>query len=135
MRRNALVVLALLASGCLALTTAGARVQVFQASLDQPPAKRMMPDGCRKVSALGEDRFSESQIEGQSDPFRRQRNAAGDSGSNILLVLKQETSPRTNVDCPRAVPINSCPGVSGAWYRVVFESYDCTPDALKALVK
>ena len=67
--------------------------------------------------------------------LRRQRNDVGGSGGNILLVLKQQTSPRTNPECPKGVPIGDCPGLSGAWYRVVFESYDCTPDALRALGK
>lgn len=133
MRSPATVVFALLTCGCLTLTPEGARVQVYQASLDGPPEKRDMPAGCQKLSTLGEDRFSESMIEGQADPYRRQRNTTGGSGGNILLVLMQQTSPRTNPECPKGVPIGDCPGISGAWYKVVFESYDCTPDALKAL--
>ena len=133
MRWPTSVIFALLTCGCLTLTPEGARVKVYQAPFDGPPAKREMPDGCRKVAALGEDRFSESMIEGQADPYRRQRNDVGGSGGNILLVLKQQTSPRTSPECPKGVPIGDCPGLSGAWYRVVFESYDCTPDGLRAL--
>ena len=53
----------------------------------------------------------------------------------VYQALKQQTSPRTNPECPKGVPIGDCPWLSGAWYRVVFESYDCTPDALRALAK
>jgi hypothetical protein len=41
--------------------------------------------------------------------------------------------PRRNVDCPTALRITDCPGSSGAWLQVVFESYACTADALKTL--
>ena len=92
-----------------------------------------MPDGCKKIADLGKDRFSEQMIEGQSDPYRRQRNEAGGGGGNILLVLMHETSARANPECPNGVPIGSCPGVSGAWYEVTFENYTCTPEAVKTL--
>jgi hypothetical protein len=133
MRWPIVVVSVLLMSGCLTLTPEGARVAVYKAPLDGPPAKREMPDGCRKISGLGEDRFSETEIEGQADPYRRQRNTVGGAGGNVLLVLMQQTSPRVSTDCPKGAPIGDCPGYSGASYKVVFESYECTPEALKIL--
>ena len=133
MRRPAAVVFVLLMSGCLALTPEGARVTVYKTPLDVSAASPVMPAGCRKISSLGEDRFSEMEIDGQADPFRRQRNTAGGTGGNILRVVTQQTSPRTSPECPKGVPIGDCPGYSGAWYKVVFENYECTPDALKLL--
>jgi len=133
MRWPTAIVSGLLAYGCVTLTPEGARVAVYKAQLSDPPATREMPAGCRKIGTLGQDRFSELEIEGQSDPYRERRNTVGSSGGNVLLVLMQQTSPRTNPECPNAVPIGDCAPYSGAWYKLVFESYDCTPDALRAL--
>jgi hypothetical protein len=58
----------------------------------------------------------------------------GGSGGNILVVLKQQTSPRTSPECPKGAD-RRLPGTFGCVVRVVFESYDCTPDALRALGK
>jgi len=128
-----MVAFALLTSACVTLTPEGARVAVYKAPLDGPPARREMPDGCRKMATLGEDRFSEQMIEGQADPYRLQRNVVGGAGGNVLLVLMQQTSPRVDPECPKGAPIGDCPGYSGAWYKVVFESYACTPEALRLL--
>src|SRR5262245_17937045 len=133
MRWSKIVFFALLTCGCRTLTPKGAGVAVYQASLDDPPAKREMPDGCRKVATVGEDRLSEATMEGQADPYRRQRNAVGDSGGNVLLVLRQQVTPRNFAECPKGMAIGDCPGHSGAEYKVAFESYECTPEALKAL--
>ena len=32
-----------------------------------------------------------------------------------------------------ASPITDCPPTEGAWYEVVIESYECTPEALRTL--
>jgi hypothetical protein len=135
MRWPAVVVLALVSGSCVTLTPQGAQVAVFRAQLDGPPAARALPDGCQKTGSLGEDRFSEQDLAGQADPYRRQRNAVGAAGGNVLLALMHQTSPRTNPDCPNSVPIRDCAGYSGAWYRVVFETYTCTPEALKLIGK
>ena len=133
MRWSKIAFFALLTCGCLTLTPKGAGVAVYQASLDDPPAKREMPDGCRKVATVGEDQLSEATMEGQADPYRRQRNVVGDAGGNVLLVLRHQVSPRNYAECPKGMAIGDCPGHSGAVYKVTFESYECTPEALKAL--
>jgi hypothetical protein len=75
----------------------------------------------------------ELDLEGQKDPFRRERNAAGVAGANALLVLSQKTIGRRNMECPGSSPITDCPGSFGAWFRVAIETYACTPDALRKL--
>ena len=71
-------------------------------------------------------------MEGQRDPYKAERASAAAAGANALLVLSKVIAPR-NFDCPRALRITDCPGATGAWLQVVFESYACTADALKTL--
>jgi len=92
-----------------------------------------MPDGCRRLSRYPKAWISESDLEGQSHPFAREQNAAAAEGGNVLVVLKKMVSPRTDPDCPNALPIRDCPGRSGARFDVVAESYVCTPDAIRTL--
>jgi hypothetical protein len=61
------------------------------------------------------------------------RNEAASAGANVLLVLSQFTAPRHDFDCPSSSPSTDCPPSEGAWFRVVFESYVSTPDALREL--
>jgi hypothetical protein len=129
------LVLAVLTSGCATLTPDGARVLVYQAPLDGPPAKREMPAGCRLLNATPPVSLSELDLYGQHDPYRKQRNQGAAEGANALLVLTQQISTRRDFECPAALRITDCPGSSGAWFRVAFESYTCTPDALQTLAK
>jgi hypothetical protein len=89
-----------------------------------------MPAGCRLVASKPSIDMTELDMEGQKDPFRVQRNDAGAAGANALLVLSKVSVSRRDSECPNASPITDCPPSFGAWYRVVFESYSCTPDAL-----
>jgi hypothetical protein len=133
MRRSALLLL-IAACGCVTLTPQGKLVTVASASLEQPPALRMMPDGCTQVTlALKDEWMSEQEIEGQADPFRRQRNAAGGSGANVLLVLKRMSRGRRGIDCPNGSSITDCAPYSGAWFSIEFESYQCSTEALRAI--
>jgi len=116
--------------GCVTLTPRGAGVSVYRAPLDGPPSRRNMPGGCRLVASKPPIDMTELDIEGQNDPFRVQRNEAGAAGANALLVLSKVTVSRHDLECPTSSPITDCPPSFGAWYRVVFESYSCTPDAL-----
>jgi hypothetical protein len=120
-------------AGCVTLTPDGAGVAVYRAALDSPPSKRSMPDGCRLLAAKPPVDMTELDMEGQRDPFRAQRNDAGAAGANALLVLSRITVSRRDSECPTASRITDCPPSLGAWYRVVFESYACTPDALTRL--
>ena len=92
-----------------------------------------MPDGCLLLATKPPVDMTELDMEGQRDPFRIQRNDAGAAGGNALLVLSQMTVSRHDSECPGSSPITDCPPSFGAWYRVVFESYACTPEALARL--
>jgi hypothetical protein len=92
-----------------------------------------MPDGCRRLTVSPKDWMSESDIEGQAHPFARQQNASAVEGGNVLLVLREQIRSRHDPECPSASSIRDCPGSSGAWYNVVFESYMCTPEAIRTL--
>lgn len=126
------LLLALIACGCVTLTPEGARVSVYRAPLEAEPSKRTMPEGCRLVSAQPPVSMPELDLEGQKDPFRRERNTEGAAGANALLVLSKMTVSRRS-DCPTSSPITDCPPGFGAWFKVVVESYSCTPDALRIL--
>jgi hypothetical protein len=133
MRRIVLLALLVIASSCATLTPEGARLSVYTASLDVPPARRELPDGCQRLLVLPTDRMSEREMEGQAHPFWRQRNAAGASGANVLLVLKKPAGARNDFECPNSSPITDCLGSSGAWFTVNFEGYRCTPEAILAI--
>lgn len=94
-----------------------------------------MPDGCRRLAASPQETLTELDLEGQKDPLRRYRNAAGAIGANALLVLKRRIVGRHDAECPASSPITDCPPSFGAWFRVVVESYVCTADALDVLSK
>ena len=125
--------LAISACGCVTLTSDGAHVSVYRAPLDGPPSERSMPEGCRLVATKPSVSMTEIDMEGQKDPFRVERNEAGEAGANALLVLSRMTMSRRDPECPNASPITDCPPSVGAWFRVVIESYACTPDALRTL--
>src|SRR5262245_55273073 len=129
------LLLVVLGCGCATLTPEGGRVVVYQAQLDAPPAKREMPDGCRLLDTTPPVSLTELDIYGQDDPYRRQRHQMAAGGANALLVLLQQISTRSDFECPATSRITDCPASSGAWFRVVFEGYACTPDALQTLAK
>jgi hypothetical protein len=124
---------AVLTCGCVTLTRAGAQVGVYRAPLRDPPAERNMPEGCRLLARRSPVSMSELDIEGQKDPFRPARNETAAAGGNTLLVLSRMTISRRDWECPASSAITDCPPSGGAWFRVVLESYACTPDALRHL--
>ena len=121
--------------GCASLTPEGGRVKVYQAPLDQVPAQRPMPSGCRLLSTTPPRSISELDLTGQKDPFRAERNAAAAAGGNALLVLTRMTMSRHDLECPGSSPITDCPPSVGAWYDLQIETYACPPDALRTLTK
>ena len=108
-------------------------VAVFRARLEGPPSGRVMPQGCRAIQTTPPRTMTEVEMEGQRDPYKAERASAAAAGGNALLVLSKVIMPRRNVDCPTALRITDCPGSTGAWLQIVFESYACTADALKTL--
>jgi hypothetical protein len=127
------LLLIILGCSCVTLSHEGAGVSVYQAPLDAPPAKRAMPEGCVRLTTRPPLAMTELEMQGQKDPYRAERNQAGAAGANVLLVLLKQTVARHDFECPGSSPITDCPPSSGAWFRVVFESYACTPDALRVL--
>jgi hypothetical protein len=127
------VPVAFLGCGCVTLTPGGARVSVYRAALDGSPRERRMPEGCRFLAAKPPVSMTELEMEGQNDPYCAARNEAANAEANVLLVLSKFTVPRHDFDCPASSPITDCPPSEGAWFRVVFESYVCTPEALREL--
>ncbi len=92
-----------------------------------------MPGGCRLLSAYPAVDMSERAMTAVHDPYLVERNRAGQGGANALLVRSRQIVPRSDFNCPAAAPISDCPPSEGAWYRVVFEDYACSPAALRAL--
>ena len=132
--RGGVLVLAVLAAGCApALTSQGAGVSVFLVKMDDARRPSAMPEGCRLLATRPPVSMTEADIAVQKDPYRRARNEAGEAGANALLVRSRVTALRRTANCPVASPITDCPGSSGAWYSLVYESYACTPDALKQI--
>ena len=124
---------AVLICGCVTLTPAGAQVGVYRAPLRDPPAERKLPEGCHLLARRPPVSMTELDMEGQKDPFRPERNETAAAGGNALLVLSRMTISRRDWECPASSPITDCPPNVGAWFRVVIESYACTPDALHHL--
>jgi hypothetical protein len=77
--------------------------------------------------------MTELEMEGENQPYRRQREEAAAAGANALLVRTRLIHSRHDPNCPGASAITDCPGSSGAWFDVVFESYACEPEAIDEL--
>jgi hypothetical protein len=133
MRRPLWFGAALLTLACATLTSHGARVEVFQAPLSETESPAAMPRGCRFLAAHPPVDMSEREMLGVKDPYRIQRDRAGQAGGNVLLVRSRIIVSRRDLDCPAAAPITDCPRSDGSWSRVVFEDYACSADALARL--
>jgi len=131
--RSSLVLPAVLLCGCATLTPGGARVTVFQARLNDPPPQRSMPAECTLIGTKPPARMSELDLDGQKDPFRKDRNEAAAEGANAMLALRRMIIDRRNSECPPSMRITDCSGSLGAWYDVTVERYSCTPEALAAV--
>ena len=121
-----------LSSCATPLTTAGAHVFVVRSPLDHASPEQRMPE-CKLLATTPTLSRTEFDLEGQHDPFRAERNEAGAAGGNILVVRSRMVVSRRDFDCPASSPITDCPGTSGAWYDVVFESYMCPDEVAQAL--
>jgi hypothetical protein len=109
---------------------AASDVAVYQAPEDGSHA---MPSGCREVRRTAPQAWTEMDRVAPADPYRVERAATATAGGNVLLVLDRMTRPRTDFDCPAAAKITDCPRTMGAWYDLVFVSYDCSTPALSEL--
>ena len=134
MTRHAVLLLVGVATACApALTSQGRGVAVYVAKSGGAPRDSQMPEGCQLLVAKPPVIMTEAEIAVQRDPYRVARNAAGAAGANALLVRSRMREPRRSFTCPSSAKITDCPGNSGAWFDVVFESYACTPEALRVL--
>jgi hypothetical protein len=131
--RRSLLLMAALAGGCATLTPEGSGVLVYRAPLEAQAAPAPMPEGCRKLAETHPVNITELELESDKHPYLAQQNQAAAAGANVLLVRSRELIPRRTYDCPASSRITDCPFNSGAWYRVVFESYTCSADGLRSL--
>jgi len=129
-----LAALACAASACTSLSPAGARVKVYEADLAAPPEARRLPQGCRFLAATMPVDQMESERHTE-DPYRVQRNATGEQGGNVLLVLSSRFLTRSKTDCSPSDTSADCQNRAQNWYKVGFESYVCDGAALEKLAK
>lgn len=122
-----------LTCGCATFSPLAAQVSVYQQPLDESSTVGRVPARCRLVAAKPAITMTELEMVGQNQPYRRQREEAASSGANALVVRSRQIYSRRDFNCPAASPITDCPGSSGAWFDVVFESYACAPEALQEL--
>jgi hypothetical protein len=116
--------------GCVTLTPEGSRVSVYQARMSAAPVDRSMPAGCVLIATTPARHMPELDLDGQKDPFRKERNEAGAAGANALLVLRRTLIGRRDPECAAGMRITDCAGSLGAWFDVTIETYTCAPDAL-----
>ena len=122
-----------LAAGCAAtLTPEGAAVAVSTASVRGAEAPAV-PSGCRLLKDAPPRSMSEADLAG-TNAFREERNAAGASGANVLLVVERMVVGRRDSDCAATMRIEDCPSTLGAWYDVGVRAYACDPAGRAALL-
>ena len=124
--------LAVLTGGCVTLSPVAEQVSVYHQPF-KASAPARVPAPCRLVAATPMAAMTELEMEGQTQPYRRQREKAAAAGANALLVRTRLKYSRRDFECPGASPITDCPGSSGAWFDVVLESYACPSAALEEL--
>jgi hypothetical protein len=125
--------LGVVTGGCATFSPLAEQVSVYHQTLDESPAVNRVPPRCRFVAAKPKVTMTELEMVGLNQPYRRQREEAAFSGANALVVRSRLIYSRRDFDCPAACPITDCPGSSGAWFDVWFESYACTPEGLQEL--
>lgn len=112
--------------------SAGPAVAVYEAQARQPAAQRAMPEGCRLVGTSGAIDQMESE-RAADDPYRRQRRETADRGGNVLLAVTETLVNRPNSECPSNDTSPDCIKRGQSWYRVSFEQYACSPEAMTRL--
>jgi hypothetical protein len=135
-RRSAVsLALFILGSGLLScaasLSTAAKGVTVIRRSEGYGASAAPLPSGCRLVGAHAA--VDRTELELATTDHSRERERAAAAGANLLIARAEMTIPRRDYDCPAASPITDCPPSEGAWFRVVYEDYACSPEALDEL--
>ncbi|HYR45462.1 MAG TPA: hypothetical protein VER78_00560, partial [Thermoanaerobaculia bacterium] len=132
--RFALVLLIASALACASARKAGPSVAVYEADVSAAPAARRLPEGCRLLATSGPADQMESE-RAADDPYKLQRRETEEKGGNVLLVLSERTVTRPNLDCPSGDASADCLRRGQSWFRVRFEEYACSAEAVSDLSK
>jgi hypothetical protein len=127
---SSLVTASILAAACAssARPAPGASAIAVYEHRPETPGRLEMPAGCRLLGEGAPTTVSETDL-ATPDTFRVERDRAARSGANVLVLVEQLISPRSDFDCAAAQPITDCPNTLGGWYRVVPRSYACDASA------
>jgi hypothetical protein len=124
------VVVASLAAANVVLAEAkeASRVQVYAADRSRLANPASDIEGCRLLQQT-EPVLEQESARAAKDPYRRQREAAGSLGGNVLLVFSDVVQRRPSLDCSPRDTSPECLENSQTWYRTTFGYYACSPEA------
>jgi len=146
LRRNRLVfpasvsIAALLGAALLAATSrcasapvspAAQNVRVFHVGEGYGARVVPLPAGCKLLTAHPSVQQTERDL--AISEFKSERERAAAAGGNVVFAREEMIVPRQGYDCPARSPITDCPPSEGAWFRVVYEDYTCSADAMTEL--
>jgi hypothetical protein len=132
MRNAAVIVVAMLVFGCAGSRPSTAAVSVYQARASAAPSSRGMPEGCRSIGVLPAVELPDSERYGDN-PYRRESRATGENGGNVLLAVSETLVDRPSTECPSSDRSPGCLRTGNSWYRISFESFSCSREALAKL--
>ena len=90
-----------------------------------------LPAGCRQIAS--HPSVEQTELELAVSEYDKERTRAAAAGGNVVIAKEEVLVPRRNLDCPVALPITDCPPAEGAWFRVVYEDYACSAEAVDEL--
>jgi hypothetical protein len=108
------------------------RVQVYAADKSRLPDPSSSVEGCRLLEKT-EPVLEQESARAAKDPYRRQREAAGALGGNVLIVFSDLVQRRPSLDCSPRDTSPECLETSQTWYRTAFGYYACSPEAAARL--
>lgn len=106
-------------------------VRVFHVQEGYGAISVPVPGGCRLVAAHPSVQQTEREL--AISEFKPERERAAAANANVVFARQEMIVPRQNYDCPVKAPITDCPPSEGAWFRVVYEDYACSPEAVAEL--
>ena len=116
------------ANAVLAQSKEASRVQVYAADRSRLANPTSDLEGCRLLQQT-EPVLEQESARAAKDPYRRQREAAGSLGGNVLLVFSDVVQRRPSLDCSPRDTSPECLENSQTWYRTTFGYYTCSPEA------
>ena len=90
-----------------------------------------LPAGCRQIAS--HPSVEQTELELAVSEYDKERARTAEAGGNVLIAREEVIVPRRNLDCPVGSPITDCPPAEGAWFRVVYEDYACSAEAVDEL--